>query len=97
MAKKPTIYDIKFATEAKAPFYFARKTMRGFGQTMKSFSVIVSPKGNIFIAAPSYMGRDGKRIIGYSVRQFTGDDLKLLPVYSVGHDFTPYREYIEAN
>lgn len=35
-----TIHDIKYVTETKGPgFFFSRKTMRFFKDTMKSFSV----------------------------------------------------------
>ena len=37
--KTMTIYDIKRMSEDKAPFFFARKTMKGFGQTLTDFSV----------------------------------------------------------
>lgn len=77
---KPTIYDIKAATQAESPFYFDLKTLKFFGQTLKSFTVAKSPKGNIYIYAPSYSSnRDGsRRFMGYSFRQFLGNDLKIV-------------------
>lgn len=33
------IYEIKRRTEQTAPFFFTRKTLQFFGQTMKSFTV----------------------------------------------------------
>jgi len=79
--KKPSIYDIKAATAADCPFYFAHDTMKHFGQTMKSFTVAQSPSGNIYIYAPSYArGLEGRpsRFMGYSFRQFSGDTLKII-------------------
>lgn len=72
----PTIYEIKAATEAKAPHYFTRKTLKFFGQTMRSFKVKKSPAGRVFIVADCYTTDNGKRrFMGLSFREFTGDNL----------------------
>lgn len=71
--KKPTIYDIKYATLEKCPYFFSRDTLSFFGQTMKSFTVKKSSQGRIFIYATMYSPR-GKRV-GYTFREFAGDDL----------------------
>lgn len=77
--KKPTIYDIKAMTLENAPFYFTRDTLKYFGQTMKSFTVAQSPKGNVYIYAPIYTNsRDQRRFMGYSFRQVINNDLKIL-------------------
>ena len=34
-----TIYDIKRMSKEKAPYFFDRKSMKFFGQTLKDFSV----------------------------------------------------------
>ena len=36
---RPTIYDIKCRTQDSSPYFFERKTLKFFGQTMKSFTV----------------------------------------------------------
>lgn len=54
--KKPTIQEIVETTKETSPYFFDEPTLRGFGQTLESFNVAESPKGNIFIYAPSYWG-----------------------------------------
>ena len=73
--KTPTIYDIKYDTQEKSPYFFSRDTLKFFGQTMKSFKVVQSPTGRIFIYAPSYW--DG-RLMGYTFREYVDHNL-LLP------------------
>lgn len=92
--KKPTISEIKSAISETSPFYFDRKTMKGFGQTMKSFSVVKSPNNNIYIYAPSY---DDDRLMGYSFRLFTGTDLKLPPNRPNSTKLSEILDYIERN
>ena len=46
--KTPTIYDVKRDTEEDSPFFFDRKSMRFFGQTMKSFHVNKTINPRIF-------------------------------------------------
>jgi hypothetical protein len=62
-----TISEIKRRTLDKSPYFFTRKTMKFFGQTMRSFSVSKQPDGRHRISAPIFM--DGKRR-GESVRFF---------------------------
>jgi hypothetical protein len=92
--KKPTISEIKSAISETSPFFFNRKTMKGFGQTMKSFTVAKSPNDNIYIYAPSY---DGDRLMGYSFRRFTGTDLKLIPNRPNYKSLSEILDYIENN
>jgi len=47
-----TIYDIKRLTIKTAPYYFTSNTMKGFGQTLKSFSVSKLKDGKYMISAP---------------------------------------------
>lgn len=73
-----TIYDIKYATLKNSPYYFDRKTMKFFGQRMSDFKVITSLGGRVFIYAQTYFwDRNINRNVksGYSIREFTGDDL----------------------
>jgi len=65
--RRISIHDIKQYTENKSPYYFNRKTMKSFGQTMANFRVRKSKSGRIFIFAPSYV--DGK-LAGFSMREF---------------------------
>ena len=67
--KKLTIYDIKRETEETAPYFFDRKTMRFFGQTMRSFSVVRQSDGRIKISAPHLDRFTGKKI-GETIRFF---------------------------
>lgn len=46
--KTPTIYDIKYDTMEKSPYFFTRKTMRFFKQTMRSFHVNKTDNAGIF-------------------------------------------------
>jgi hypothetical protein len=62
------IYDIKRATKDTAPYYFSKKTLAFFGQTMKSFKVRKMANGRYIVEAPSY-DRAGK-FMGYSLRIF---------------------------
>jgi hypothetical protein len=43
-----TIYQIKSNLE-NAPYFFDRKTLKCFGQTLKSFKVLKLENGNYFI------------------------------------------------
>lgn len=62
-----TISEIKTRTQAKQPYFFDRKTMKFFGQTMRDFRIKKEPDGRFRITAPMRM--DGK-IIGQTVRFF---------------------------
>ena len=52
--KKPTIAEIKRTTKKDSPSYFDAKTMKMFKQTMGSFKVHKSRKGNFFIYSKGY-------------------------------------------
>ncbi len=77
MAKLPSISTIKRNTKKKQPFYFDRKTLLSFGQTMSSFKVYKAKNGATYIYAKSYAyDRDGsKQPMGYSIRQYLDDGL----------------------
>ena len=62
-----TIYEIKRLTAETSPYFFATKTMRFFGQTMKSFKVQKQPDGRFKISAPM---KDNGRIMGTTTRFF---------------------------
>jgi len=74
--KKPTISEIKRNTEKNAPYFFDRKSMKFFGQTMSSFKVHVAKNGKIYIGAPSYSNnyKTGKRTrMSDTIRQYLPD------------------------
>ena len=78
--KKPTIYEIKRNTIENQPFYFSRRTLKAFNQSMSDFKVIryqdkiyICAQGSLEMSAP--LGVRGS-VSGYSIRQYTGDDLK---------------------
>ena len=50
-----TIYEIKNRLE-NAPYFFDRKTLKFFGQTLKSFKVQKLDNGNYYIFAPQKHG-----------------------------------------
>lgn len=50
--KSLTIYDIKYRTQETAPYFFVPKTLKFFGQTMRSFSVKKQADGRYYISAP---------------------------------------------
>lgn len=62
-----TIYDIKNRLQ-DAPYFFSRKTMKFFHQTLKDFSVKKQPNGTYHISAPmrDYSGK----IMGTTKRIF---------------------------
>ena len=68
----PTIYDIKYDMQEKSPYYFSGKTLKFFGQTMKSFKVRKSPQGRTFVFAPIY---NEKKLVGYSFKEYKEHDL----------------------
>jgi len=89
--KKPSVAEIKRTTKREEPSYFSPRTMKGFKQTMKSFKVHKSRKGNFFIYGKgySYDSRSGKwNFMGYSIHRYipNGMDSKL------GYVSTPYGE-----
>lgn len=95
--KTPTISEIKLATEEKSPYFFTRKSMKFFGQVMRDFRVKQTSKGNIYIYAPTYTGKGGS-FFGYTIRQFTGNDLKLVSDCPKGkHDLDRMLEWFDKN
>lgn len=68
--RKPTIYEIKRATAETSPYFFSRKTLKFFGQTMKSFKVTRCDDGRFLIYAPTKTG-------GYTRRFFNPETNKL--------------------
>ena len=68
-AVKPTISEIKKRTLKKAPYFFSKNTMKFFGQRMSDYKVKRSPKGKIFIFAPSYND------LPYTFMEFKNNDL----------------------
>lgn len=68
-----TIYEIKRLTENTAPFFFSRKTLKFFGQTMKSFSVYKVEKRFLICAARIH----GGKVCGYTERFFNPENKTL--------------------
>jgi hypothetical protein len=64
-----TIYDIKRLSESTSPYFFASKTLKFFGQTMRSFSVRKQHDGRVKISAPMIDRRTGRNM-GETVRYF---------------------------
>lgn len=65
--KRLTIYDIKYRVE-NAPYFFSRKTMKFFNQTLKDFKVYKLDENTYKISAPmkDYNGK----IMGQTERTF---------------------------
>ncbi len=72
---KPTIYDIKYATQEKQPHFFTRQTLKFFRQTLRSFYVGKTANGKIFISWNRVGG-------GVGAREFTGDNLAIISDFS---------------
>lgn len=70
--KKPTIYEIKRATQESAPHFFSRDTLRFFGQAMRSFRVSATDSPDRWEISAPIRDRDGRnrdgRNIGETVR-----------------------------
>ena len=49
-----TIYEIKDRTAESSPHFFDRKTLKFFGQTMRSFHVYKRDDGKFLVTAPIY-------------------------------------------
>jgi len=64
-----TIYEIKRLTADTSPYFFVPKTLKFFGQTMRSFSVRKQPDGRYYISAPM-IDRFTGRNIGKTERYF---------------------------
>lgn len=65
--KSLTIYDIKRMSEATSPYFFSPKTLKFFGQTMRSFSIKKQHDGRYYISAPMYC--EGRKV-GLTERYF---------------------------
>ena len=63
-----TIYDIKRLTEQTSPYFFTRKTMQFFHQTMRGFSVRKQFDGRILITQ-TMTDHTGK-MVGMTQRYF---------------------------
>lgn len=75
-ASSLTIYDIKYRTTET--HFFDRKTLKFFGQTMKSFSVHKIDATHYRISAPIYCGKGpGRRYCGQTVRIFNTETNQL--------------------
>ena len=64
-----TIYEIKRLTAGTAPYFFTSKTLKFFGQTMRSFSVRKQEDGRYLITAPM-VDRFTGRHMGQTKRYF---------------------------
>ena len=65
-----TIHDIKRIHEEKDPdYFFDSKTMKFFGQTLRSFSVQKIDEENYLISAPMKERSTGKKV-GITARKF---------------------------
>ena len=93
--QKPAIQEIKTYTGSESPYFFSRDTMRFFGQTMKSFKVILSPdRERCFIYAP-IRDRWESRFMGYTFREYK--NYNLIPVRDFhGDTEKEILEYIES-
>lgn len=77
--KNPTIYDISNNTRKNQPYFFSNKTLKFFGQTMKSFKVYKNPSNRIFIYALMYAGKNGN-LCGITLREYDYQNQDLLMV-----------------
>lgn len=64
-----TIYEIKRRTADTSPYFFTSKTLKFFGQTMRSFSVRKQEDGRYLITAPM-VDRFTGRLVGQTKRYF---------------------------
>ncbi|MEI7792800.1 MAG: hypothetical protein WCI57_04925 [Candidatus Berkelbacteria bacterium] len=74
--KTLTIYDIKRFSEDASPYFFDRKTLKFFGQTMKDFKVYKQTDGRYLITAPMFDRFTGKQV-GTTTRYFNPINNKL--------------------
>jgi len=63
------IYDIKERTKETSPYFFDHKSMKFFGQTMKSFKIKKQDDGRYYISAPM-IDRINGRHMGMTERYF---------------------------
>ena len=78
--KTMTIYDIKRMSEDKAPYFFERKSMRFFNQTLKDFSVKKLNEEKYYISAPMRDSRGHqmgvtKRVFDVRTRELLNTEL----------------------
>jgi len=57
-----TIYEIKRRTAETSPYFFTPKTMKFFGQTMRSFSIRKQEDGRYLISAPMIDSTTGRKM-----------------------------------
>tara|TARA_R110001592_G_C13161730_1_gene748986 strand:- start:291 stop:548 length:258 start_codon:yes stop_codon:yes gene_type:complete len=75
MSKKQlTISDVAQLTSETSPYFFDKKTMKFFGQTMRSFKVYKQDDGRYLITAPMING--GKKV-GTTQRYFNPETNQL--------------------
>ena len=63
-----TIYTIKQNVQ-NAPYFFTRKSMKFFNQTLKDFKVYKLDNGNYYLTAPTFDNRGNQ--MGFTEREFT--------------------------
>jgi len=78
--KTMTIYDIKRMSEDKAPYFFERKTLKFFNQTLKDFSVKKLNEEKYYISAPMRDSRGHqmgvtKRVFDVRTRELLSTEL----------------------
>lgn len=78
--KTMTIYDIKRMSEDKAPYFFERKTLKFFNQTLKDFSVKKLNEERYYISAPMRDSRGHqvgvtKRVFDVRTRELLNTEL----------------------
>ncbi len=71
-----TIYEIKRRTAETSPYFFTPKTMRFFGQTLRSFKVKKIDNTHYSISAPMIDKSTG-RTVGQSQRVFNTETNEL--------------------
>lgn len=70
------IHEIKQRTQESAPYFFVPKTLKFFGQTMRSFKVKKQPDGRYLITAPM-IDRFTGRNMGQTKRYFNPETNEL--------------------
>tara|TARA_R110002153_G_scaffold380_1_gene1866 strand:+ start:2806 stop:3066 length:261 start_codon:yes stop_codon:yes gene_type:complete len=76
MSKKQlTISDVAQLTSETSPYFFDKKTLKFFGQTMRSFKVYKQDDGRYLISAPIILNK-GKQI-GTTQRYFNPETNEL--------------------
>ena len=67
-----TIYEIKRRTQETSPYFFDRKTLKFFGQTMRMFKVYKQSEGMYLISCPMYDRFSGRQV-GTTTRIFNSE------------------------